>query len=266
MILTKEQRNHFEVFGFLKISGWLSPVDFDRLSHVFDETMLEARGGKPFDGDRSQQRLSFVEYDPWLRGLIQEDRAYGLVEELLGHGFVWNGSAANLFVGATGWHPDQSDPSYRTVKVAFYLDPVDVSSGCLRVIPGSHTQPLHEWLTPLWNYKADPTSRPFGASAEQVPCHFIESEPGDMILFSRNIWHATYGGFAGRRQIQMGWVASPNTDAHIEHIKRNYKNKSTAILRSRDQQPPTLFGKDFLHSRDTRLHSMTSKLVELGFS
>ena len=64
------------------------------------------------------------------------------------------GSDGNYYVGDTAWHPDGlGEYLYGRIKVSFYLDGVQADTGCLRVIPGSHRQQLHEALRPLWYYR-----------------------------------------------------------------------------------------------------------------
>ena len=106
-MLTTEQTSHFETFGFLLMRA------------VF----------------------GFIEKRPLLRRLAEDDRIYEPIQQLLGPGFAWIGSAGNLYVGDTGWHPDCRDLEYGKIKVIFYLDPVGKDTGCLRVIPGSHRPP-----------------------------------------------------------------------------------------------------------------------------
>lgn len=127
-----------------------------------------------------------------------------------------------------------------SIKVAFYLDPVGRDSGCLRVIPGSHRNPYHDslWslhldipararsyghvtakLLQMWERDTgspeggqellrDPEVNVFGIPPAEVPAHAIESEPGDVVFFSHQLWHASFGGCRGRRMFTLNFLTS----------------------------------------------------------
>ena len=98
-----------------------------------------------------------------------------------------------------------------------YLEKVTRESGCLRVIPGSHRMPLHRDLEKL---EVEPDSCPFGVEGADVPCSALESNPGDAILFNHCMWHAAYGGRAGRRYIALKFAARPFSDDHLTSLTR----------------------------------------------
>ena len=122
--------------------------------------------------------------------------------------------------------------------MAFYLDPVDADSGCLRVIPGSHRNPLHDqlWslhldiparadaldhvapkLLAMWERDTggvaggdrllnDPDVNHFGIRPADVPACAIASQPGYAVFFSHQLWHASFGGRIGRRMFTLNFV------------------------------------------------------------
>ena len=127
-----------------------------------------------------------------------------------------------------------------SIKAAFYLDPVGRDSGGLRVIPGSHRNPYHDslWslhldipararnfehvapkLLQMWERDTgspeggeellrDPEVNIFGIPPAEVPAHAIESEPGDVVCFSHQLWHASFGGGSGRRMFTLNFLTS----------------------------------------------------------
>ena len=155
-MLTAEQIAHFETFGFVIRRRCFSAVEMEEISDAFDEVLTEDRKGRPFDGKARQAVMGFIEKRPLLSALVEDDRVYEPLEQLLGPGFTWIGSDGNLYVGDTGWHPDGSVLDYGRIKVALYLDRVTKDTGCLRVIPGSHRLPLHDALDPLRQQRRDP--------------------------------------------------------------------------------------------------------------
>lgn len=102
----------------------------------------EAHEGQPLRGAyRQKTHLLFT----WLDGLIRDPRILDVVEDVLGPDlFCWSSS---FFIkeandpGYVSWHQDStywglSSPDVMTVWVAFSAS--DATSGCMRVVPGSH--------------------------------------------------------------------------------------------------------------------------------
>ena len=136
--------------------------------------------------------------------LIDDDRIYLPIVQLLGPDPVLLGSDGTLFCGSKSWHPDgsprnEAECSYRRIKVAFYLDPLRRNSGSIRFLPGSHMQPFHDAIMPQMT-QPDGNKSPFGASLEELPAFALETDPGDVIFFDQNTWHASVGGEIGRRK------------------------------------------------------------------
>ena len=264
-MLTKEQIAHFETFGFVIRRHCFSESEMEEICRAFDDVLTEDRQGRPFDGAVRQAVLGIIEKRPLLSGLVEDDRIYQPLEQLLGPGFVWIGSDGNLYVGDTGWHPDGSDLDYGRIKVALYLDPVTKDTGCLRVVPGSHRMPLHGALDPLKGQRRDPDHQPFGTDGSGLPCFPLESEPGDVVFFNQNLWHAAYGGRTGRRMFTMNFGAQPNKDAHIEYLKRQYEGNLRHVENMQHTQSGRIYEDAFLYSDSPRIQGMVGKLVELGF-
>jgi hypothetical protein len=80
--------------------------------------------------------------------------------------------------GNTSWHPDferdvgefgQCDG----LVMAVYLEPLDGSSGALRVLPGSHVNPFHADVFD----EVQSAALPFGGAAAEWPCHICACQP-----------------------------------------------------------------------------------------
>jgi ectoine hydroxylase-related dioxygenase (phytanoyl-CoA dioxygenase family) len=264
-MLTPQQKAHFDTFGFIVLRQAFSPDEMQQISQQFDEVLNEDRNGQPFNGEKRQAVLGFVEKRARLTHLVEDDRIYEPLEQLLGPEFVWIGSDGNLYVGNTGWHPDGSNMSYRRIKVAFYLDPVGKDTGCLRVIPGSHQLPLHETLKPLMERRSDPDWAPFAATPPDVPCFPLESQPGDVVFFNQNLWHAAFGGRTGRRMFTLNFGAKPTDDSHVDYLVRVYQSNLKHVEQMQYTQTSRVYEDAFLHSDRPRLQGMVEKLLELGF-
>ena len=173
-MLTDQQVLHFKTFGFVAMPGLFSPDEMSEIEREFEEVVAEERQGQPFRGEKRQAVMAFAELRPKLMSLIDDDRIYGPMEQLLGPDFIWWGSDGNLYVGDTAWHPDAHEPElgHGRIKIAFYLDPVDRDSGCIRFIPGSHRLPFHDQLRAAQDVEnaADHSrGQADGGSAEAVP-------------------------------------------------------------------------------------------------
>lgn len=264
-MLTNAQKAHFETFGFIVLRNCFSAEETDAISRTFDEVLDEDRQGRPFDGLKRQAVLGFIEKRALLSHLVEDDRIYAPLEQLLGPGFVWIGSDGNLYVGDTNWHPDGSNQGYMRIKVAFYLDPVTKESGCLRVIPGSHRPPLHEEVKPLLERRGDPAWAPFGVTPRDLPCFPLESQPGDVVFFNQNLWHSAFGGRTGRRMFTLNFGAKPTEESQVDYLVRVYQSNLKHIEQMQYTQNARVYEDSFLHSPSPRIQSMVGKLVELGF-
>jgi hypothetical protein len=211
-MLTHGQLAQFEVFGFLVLRGLLRPEEIEKAGADFDVGLAPAREGMERFGMRGQLNWSSLRPEtPFLASLLEDERFYGAAQQILGEDAVGYFSNANSFDGdRTEWHVDVVDPDWSGIKFGFYLQPLDRNSGALRLIPGSHREPLLSDLRKVALRESNEgTLDESGLSVEEVPAFAAESEPGDVILFDNHTWHASYGGGNHRRLCTLGYFASP---------------------------------------------------------
>jgi hypothetical protein len=216
----------FKAFGFLMRKRLFSADEVDRMTKEADDCWRPMLASRVDDGDDLRVG-SFVEQNSTLLALLEDDRIYLTVEQLLGPDFLWVGSEGNVSLGrgSAKWHPDrkcyrpgeQENIHYRRIKIMIYLDSVSKDSGCLRVIPGSHQAPFHY---DLGIQEIDPDAMPFGVSGPDIPGYPIESEPGDMIIFDHCLWHSAFGAKRGRRYIALKFTAPPANQGDIDSMER----------------------------------------------
>lgn len=209
MELTRAQIRFFKTFGFLQFRG-LFADDIGEITDTF-EAVFAGRGGghhrRPHDYKRRSSIVPFIDRHPYLCALLDDARIEGLASSILGPDFNYSNSDGNFYVGDTAWHSDIGRASkYQTMKVAFYLDEVMRETGCLRVIPGSHTredvfaQILDEMMPNMGEFQ---TEGALGVHGRDVPSFALESAPGDLVVFDRRIKHASFGGGSRRRMFTM---------------------------------------------------------------
>ena len=70
------------------------------------------------------------------------------------------------------------------VKFYINLDAVTAATGALRLMPGSHREPMHSELS----------SWAAGEMLEDLPCHVCEAQPGDVIGYAQQllVWYVPF--------------------------------------------------------------------------
>ena len=194
----------------------------------------------------------FMERHPVLMPFLDDDRIYEIPETLLGPDFVLEMTDGHVRAGNTPWHGrdprnEKSATLHRdNVRVCIYFDSLNKETGCLRVIPGSQRMPYHKDLA---QQEIDPASRPFGLEAQDIPCHALESEPGDVIFFDHCIWHSVSGGMQGRRYIGLKFAARPFAADHLESLETYTPN----IFQPHEA---------FLNNSDLRIRGMVDNMAD----
>lgn len=225
------------------------------------DLFLDGQGNRPEEHKQREKKFvvdpEFCERHPVLRKLLEDDRILGTAEHLLGTGNLRSaGTDGSLLAGDTHWHADvgwgpmipdgENDPYHQAgkspmryvpgIKIAFYLEPLDKDTGCLRVIPGSQHNPFHDQLWSLSRFNlpdsevprvrpqllerwvrhggdpqkaeqwfTDPETNLYGIASPAVPGFAIEAQPGDVIFFSHQVWHGSFGSQSGRRMFSMNF-------------------------------------------------------------
>ena len=260
-MLAPEQTDHFKTFGFLLLRRMFTSAEMAAISDEANQVWREDLERQP-DENRYQIVVPFVEERPRLAQLPEDDRIYLPIEDLLGPGFVWGGSEGHKGSFTENnllqWHSDRPEKTgvhYARIKVMIYLEPLQKETGALRVIPGSHYPPFRRHLMALHREldgtaQKDTSLSVFGVPGPDLPCHPLEVEPGDVVLFNDYLFHAVYGKREGRSFITVKFVkfaAEPRTEEHFE------------ILRE-DDGGFGLLHEEFRDSRRPRIRGMVEKL------
>ncbi len=255
-MLTAAQEEHFRTFGFLFFRKFFDAKEMAQVSADFDDVMAEGRSGQPFSGTQRQVVMGFLEKRPSLMALVEDDRIYETVVQLIQDVPIWISSEGLLYVGQTLWHSDARIDYPLWVKVAFYLDPLGPNDGCLRVIPGSHRAPFH---TDLVGLRRRDGVLPMGEPSE-IPCTALPSVPGDVLFFDQRLFHASFGGEPGRRSFSMNFATPIAYDAHRELLEQTYQRNCSSFGKNGE-----IYSEPFLHSNNPRISAVTKVIKELGF-
>jgi hypothetical protein len=208
----EQQRAFFEAFGFLKLPGLLK-AEVAAITTEFEAVFPQL--GLKHDGTKRTMIVPFVDQRPGLCALLDHPEIKAALSNLLGPDFNYMGSDGNYYSGETTWHRDGHTPSNSYIKLALYLDPVNKDTGCLRVIPGSHSDlGMKTWV--------DETMRnaenEWGRHQRDLPAQALESEPGDVLIFSHRLLHASFGGGKARRMFTMNLGRSAKTPMEIDDL------------------------------------------------
>jgi len=220
--LTEAQRAAYEQDGFFRVDGFVGPEVGDAmLARVTDLTRRAAAGGdigtafvmpeQQHDfaehaatrsssdaGTRPEElasKIFRVARDEVFHDFASSAEVLALVRGVLGTDAVANFLSQFIFKnpGAWGqpWHQDSFyfpfDPPRPVVGIWLAVTEATLHNGCLHVLPGSHTEPVHTHLPdarPGANYGyTEIVDHDMGAS---VP---VLMQPGDLLVFDSHLMH-----------------------------------------------------------------------------
>ena len=226
-LLTQNQIDYFDAFGFLRLRGLFDEATMGPVTEAAGALWNEDFGGQP-DPTATLQQDRFAERSPVLLSLIDDARLYDKLEQLLGERFVFCGSEGNHGVAgsptAHHWHADRpgaAELGYLRIKVMLYLVPMTQDNGALRVIPGSHRAPFHQALLPFNQRHVHKDPLFFGEHGSTIPAHIVETNPGDAVLFSQTLFHSVYFKIhPARRYIALKYASWPQSYAEFATLQR----------------------------------------------
>ena len=213
MELSQQQHDFFETFGYLVLPGLLK----DEIGWIIEEfeAVFQQRG-VVHDGSKRSTVVPFIDQREKLSTLLDNPKIVGLIAGLLGDDFNYVGGDGNYYTGDTQWHSDGWHDVGKFLKVALYLDPVTSTTGCLRVIPGSHKVDIKDWNART----ARNAQELWGIAQDQVPAVALESNPGDVVAFNHNLMHASFGGNTRRRMFTLNCSRRARNEAEIEDLEK----------------------------------------------
>ena len=254
-MLSAQQLAHFETFGFLLLRQVFPPVEMEEIIGAAEDYWQEVLKGEPDDSE-GVHPVQIVEKRPRLSRLVEDDRIYLPIQQLLAPGFVWGGSEGHKSLTEIRppheWHCDrfgEIDLHYTRIKIMIYFQPMQKETGTLRVLPGSHRLPFHRDLEVLHPSKGGISRKAFGVDGADLPGFPLEVTPGDVVVFDHYLFHGVYGEQSKRRYLAMKFADAPQTEEHYESLRAHGQDASYLA----DQ---------FRHSERPRIKAMVEKLLE----
>jgi len=203
MTLSEQQLNTFNLFGYLKIPALLTG-EINSITTAFDDAFAQhAAEVVPWDhvvhANLPRKILpQIADKCPEIRALLKNEKLVSLVTDILGQGYKFIGSDANIYECGTRWHTDIIGLPYncKNVKLIFYLDPSKKNEDCFRVIPGSHFH-TDKFAKQLKQHIREPGVT-LNLDIKDIPCQQVATSPGDVVVFDARVWHAV--DYAGNRR------------------------------------------------------------------
>ena len=211
--LSQHRLDFFDTFGYLAFPGLFNDC-IDKIIEEFEDIWVKS--GRTHDKINRSALIQFPDQSKYLSSLLDDHRIHDIASSICCEDFTYFTGSGNYYVGDTSWHSDgYNQRPVKSIKLAFYLDPVTTNSGALRVIPGSHRN--KESFGDL--LESHLTSDIFGMTGDQIPAVALESNPGDVLVFNHRIKHSSWGGSDARRMFTMNF-----TERYPNHLIADLKD------------------------------------------
>lgn len=187
----REARDHFLSRGYAIIPAALDPAG---ITAEVDWVISEGcKAGFRLESESLTVTASYVPMTiaetPASLSLLLDGAS--LARQMLGRPVVPFRAKGTVYSQETSWHRD-TDLDIPAVSLLAYLDPLDAETGALRVMPGSHHEPV----------KPPADGEPHA--------EILSTRPGDLIVLNERTRHASAGG-RSRRQWRADYLAIPES-------------------------------------------------------
>jgi hypothetical protein len=206
-VITRQHATFFDTFGFIVFRGLLSRNEMARIDDEFERAMLATRHERGLDNQKRLSRLFMDQDTPFMASLALDSRFGEAAQLLLQRPVLCIHVAGARYSGDTRWHSDNFELAYSGIKFVVYLERLNARNGALRLIPGSHKNPMWQ-MSKL----TDETDAVFGVQPVEIPSYVFESEPGDVLAFCHALWHASFNGGPCRRMLEINYYSDPKTN------------------------------------------------------
>lgn len=202
-VLTQAQIDQYRDEGYLAPIAVLSDNEVRRYRSAYEE-LEAALGGKPKATDLSLTHMHF----PWSWDLIHHPSVLDAVEDILGHDIVcW---ASSIFPkqprdpGFISFHQDGTYWGLNSMDVTtawVALTESTPENGCMRVVPGSHKEPVHPHKETWAEDNLLSRGQEIQVDVREEEVADIILKPGEMSLHHVNIIHGSNANHSDRKRI-----------------------------------------------------------------
>ena len=247
MKLTDEQIGFFETFGYLVLRQCFNRAEMDDITQQ-TESLLAELCDDAHGETQMESPVGCVEHRPALAWLIDDDRVYQPLVQLLGEDMVWGGSEIQRSSDdepAEHWfHCDRRnciDLNLTWAKCMLYLQPMTKDTGALRVMPGSHVPAYARRLMPIDQLHIDRAVQTLlSVRPRDLPCEALETTPGDLVIFNQFLFHGVFNKRPNRSYIAIKFIQKPATAAQVEACWPNGQISSRLSKSLRNSDRPRI--------------------------
>lgn len=233
--ITDDEKAFFDEFGFLVFRQLFSKDEMEVIDSEAQSAFEETYAGGRKGGSHGRWVALMGPTTPFNASLLENERLYKIATRTFDESVIGLNVDMLDWYGDTGWHRDLDIPGNTGLKILYYMEPLTVETGALRVVPGSHQEP-HETEIP----KADPlrlttdeidymaTIRTLEINPGDIsiPSVAIETHVGDAIAFAMPLLHAAFGGQDRRFGSSIYWYPSATKE------QAEARRQESAIIRS----------------------------------
>ena len=255
--LTDAQHEFFNTFGYVVLKGVFSTEEFETIRGEFDNMLEDQYSHAPYDGSARHWTPMMDDDTPFLAALMEDGRFFTVAKQLYGDDVLGVIVDGNRYTGDTHWHRDTATVHQYGVKFAFYLQDVDVDTGALRVIPGTHRLPNDD------EFALGVRSM----NGESVPATALASEPGDMVAFDIRTWHASFGGSRDRQMCTVVYYANPKNPEELEALRNQGARNVEAGIKSFKPKRQYIYSKKWVSNPEGSppRQCWINRLTEIGY-
>ena len=84
------------------------------------------------------------------------------------------------------------------------------------------------------------------------------------MFFHQNLFHASFGGHAGRRQLALSYGANPKTKEQMVQVRQMYNANLSGARERKNIEGDRLYGDVLMDNDNPRIKTVAERLVELG--
>jgi hypothetical protein len=222
-MLTDEQVDHHQTFGFVVLPGYLDGPETAELGQELDRALRHGYGDhfgdrEPAGGiDGHWLPMMSRQRTPISLSLVEDPRFLGAARQLLDGPVLPTFAEGYLLFGEAGFHSDCGTGS-QGVKFVAYLEPLTAATGALQLMPSSHHSDFGAAVA-AWDARHRAMdAEGLGRKLAGLPCAVAETQPGHVIAFDWDTWHASVGG-RDRRQWTISYAQDPATSKEAGRLR-----------------------------------------------